>query len=160
MLCSRVSLVIYVIHSSVYISVLISQFISPLFPPWYPCICLFSISVTHFCFANEFLSTIFLESTYQWYYKYLFLSFCLLHSVWQSLGLPVLCKWHYSVIFYGWVIFHCMCVPHLLIPQLESFSCIYSMLYKPVWHAALKIHHSFPSVHCSTVYNSQDMKAT
>ena len=36
------------------------------------------------------------------------------HLVWWSLGPSMLLQMHCFILFYGWVIFHCVCVPHLL----------------------------------------------
>ena len=44
--------------------------------------------------------------------------FDLLHSVWQSLGPSTSLQITPIISFYGWVIFHCICVPHLLYPFL------------------------------------------
>ena len=78
MLYSRFSLVIYLIHSSVYMPIPISQFIPPSLPIKV-FICLFSTSVSLFCFAYGFICTVFLDSTYMCQYT-LFFSFWL-HSV-------------------------------------------------------------------------------
>ena len=85
-------LVIYFIHISVYMSIPTSQFITPTtttptprFPSLVP-ICLLATSVS--------VSTLQTSSSVPFFYSphiciniwYLFFSFCLLHSVWQSLG--------------------------------------------------------------------------
>ena len=54
MLNSRFSLVIYFIHSSVYISVLISHFIPPLLPLWGPYICSLHLCL-YFCLTKRFI---------------------------------------------------------------------------------------------------------
>ena len=65
-LYSRFSLVIYFIHTRVYISIPISQFIPPLpFPRWCPHIYSLHLCL-YFCFANRFICTIFLDSTYMY----------------------------------------------------------------------------------------------
>ena len=66
---SRFLLVIYFIHISVYMSAPISQFITPppppcpTFPPWCPYVCS-PHPCLYFCLANQFICTIFLDSTY------------------------------------------------------------------------------------------------
>ena len=70
----RFSLVIYFIHSSVYMSVPVSQLIPP---PFSPSIRSLRLRL-YFCFANKFICTIFLDSTYKWYYTifvFLFLTY-------------------------------------------------------------------------------------
>ena len=68
-LYSRFLLVIYFIHISVYMSTPISQFIPPPSPPppafpcWCPYICSLHLCL-YFCLANQFICTIFLDSTY------------------------------------------------------------------------------------------------
>jgi len=81
-LCRRFSLVIYFIHSSVYMPIPVSQFIPPTpFPfgvhtffPLHLCLC--------FCFAHMFICIIFLDSTYMCLYTifvFLFLTSLWLH---------------------------------------------------------------------------------
>ena len=60
-LCSRFSLDIQFIHSSVHMSIPFSQFIPPLFLPCYLYICSLCLCL-YFCFANEFICIIFLDS--------------------------------------------------------------------------------------------------
>ena len=79
-LCSRFSLVIYFIHSSVYMSTTISQFIPPIPFPFgvhtffslHLCLC--------FCFANTFICIIIIDSTYMCLYTVFVLLF--LTSLW------------------------------------------------------------------------------
>ena len=62
----QISLVFYFIHriNSVYKSLPIFQFIPSPFPPWYPYVCSLCLCL-YFCFANKFICTIFLNSTYK-----------------------------------------------------------------------------------------------
>ena len=93
------------IHSSVYMSIPISQF-SPLIPSLLVIITFFSIHLQiYFCFANKFICTIFIDSTYRQYYICFSLS-DLLHSEWQSLGSSMSLQMALFP-FYGWVIFYC-----------------------------------------------------
>ena len=67
-LYSTFLLVIYFIHISVYKSIPISHFIpppphTPAFPPWPPYVCSLHLCL-YFCLANQFICTIFLDSTY------------------------------------------------------------------------------------------------
>ena len=63
MLYSTFPLVIYFTHSSVYMSIPISQFISSSFLTLY--LNIYSLHLClYFCFANRFVSTIFVDSTY------------------------------------------------------------------------------------------------
>ena len=73
MLYSRFSLVICLTHINVYMPIPIFQFIpqSLLIMVF---ICLFSTSVSLFCFAYGFICTVFLDSTYMYQYT-LFFSF-------------------------------------------------------------------------------------
>ena len=82
---NRFSLVIYFIHSSVYMLIPISQFIPPSFSPWYPYIYSLYLCL-YFCFANKFIWTIFLDSTYKIYYTIFVFLFLTYFTVWQSLG--------------------------------------------------------------------------
>ena len=115
MVYRRSSLVIYFIHSSVCVSVSISQFIPPSSFQLGNHVCSLYIC-NYFCFENKFISTIFLDSVYKWYYT--IFGFLFLTSLWQTLGPSCLCKWHYFVPFCGWLIFRCIYVPQLLHPFL------------------------------------------
>ena len=80
-LYNRFSLLPYFIQSSVYMSTPISQFIPPLFPAWYSYTCTLQLCL-YFCFANKFIYTIFLDSTYKWHYTifvFLFLTYFTLY---------------------------------------------------------------------------------
>ena len=84
-LYSRFLLVIYFIHISVYMSIPISQFIPPpppppAFPRWCPYVCSLQLCL-YFCLADQFICTIFLDSTYMLIYDICFSLFDLLHSV-------------------------------------------------------------------------------
>ena len=99
-LYSRLSLIFYCIHSSVYMSATISKFI-PLSHPVPVSICPFSVCLL-FCFANKFTCNICLDSTCKQYYTifvFLFLTYFTLFDSFQVH--PHLCKL-YS--FHGWVI--------------------------------------------------------
>ena len=61
-LCIRFSLVIYFMHSSVYMSITFFQFTPSPISPWYPYVCSLCVCL-YFCFANQIISTIFLHST-------------------------------------------------------------------------------------------------
>ena len=61
------------VHGCVLMLIPISQFIPPPhFSPWQPYVDLYICA--YFCFVNKFISTIFLGSTYQGYYKIFSLS--------------------------------------------------------------------------------------
>ena len=88
----RFSLVIYFIHSSVYISTLSPIHPTSSFPLWYTQVCSLHLYL-YFCFADKFICTIFLDFTYKQYYAVfvcLFLTYFTLHdSLWVC---PHLCK--------------------------------------------------------------------
>ena len=63
-LYSRPSLGIQFIHNIVHMSIPFSQFIPPLFLPCYLYICSLCLCL-YFCFANEFICIIFLQSIYK-----------------------------------------------------------------------------------------------
>jgi len=91
LLYSRFSLVIYFIHSRVYMPIPTSQFIPPPFPTLYPYIC-FPYICLYFFFVNKFIWDIFLDSIYKWYYMMFAAAYDvwfplsdLLHSIWQSI---------------------------------------------------------------------------
>ena len=106
-LYSRFLLVMCFIHSTVYMSIPLSQFISPPLPTL-ETISLFSMSVTHFCFANKFIT--FLDFTYKWY------NICLSFSFWlHSVSCMTFhCNGEIITLFYDWAIFHFIYVLHLL----------------------------------------------
>ena len=95
-LCSRFSLVISFMHSSVYMAISISQFILSPLPS--------SVSMSsiylclYLCFANKFICSIFLDCTHKQYYMMFIFVF------------PCLFKLHYSISFCGLVIIPvCIC---------------------------------------------------
>ena len=111
----RFSLVMYFLHSSVYMSVPVSKFIPPSFPTLVP-VHLFSTSVSLFLLCKQV----------HLYHFSKFYIYELIHNTWFSLSdlllydslciHPLLWKWHSFVPFCDWVIFHCLCIPHLLYP--------------------------------------------
>ena len=110
-LYSRFLLVIYFIHSTVYISIPISQFLLVipisqfiLFPPL--AFIMFSL---HLClcfwFANKFICTSFLDTRFhlcKWYYT-IFVFLCLTYFT-LSLGLST----SLQMALYDWIMFHCV----------------------------------------------------
>ena len=48
---------------------------------------LFSTSVTYLCFTNKFICTIFLDSTYKWYYTVLVFLFLTYFTLYVNLNL-------------------------------------------------------------------------
>ena len=80
-------------------------------------ISLLSMSVSPFCPANKFFSTIFLDSIYMHYnmvFIFLFLAHFTLYNMFQVH--PPHRNWLKCIPFYGRVIFHCVYVPQLLYP--------------------------------------------
>ena len=120
-LYSRFSLIIYFVHSSsVHMWIESPNSALPLWYPYVcsPCLCLY------FCFADRFICTVFLDSTYI-YINIWYLFFFWLHSVWQFLGPSIslqmarFCVCLFVCLFVlVWVIFYCIYVPHLLYPFL------------------------------------------
>ena len=131
----RFPLAMYFTHGSVHMSVLISLFIPPTSP------CDVHMSLLYACISIPALQ---IGSSVPFsrfricalIYFICFSLFDLLHSVWQTLDPSMSLQMTQFGSFYGQVIFHSMYAAHLLYP----FLC--------------------PSVHCSTIYNSQDVEAT
>ena len=74
---------------------------------------LFSTYV-YFCFANEFIYTIFLDSTCKWFYVIFVFLLLIYFTLYDNLQIyPRFCRWHYLVPFYGKVTVQCLYVPHL-----------------------------------------------
>ena len=82
-LYSRFSLVIYFIHSSVYMSIPISKFIPPPFLSLVSRIC--SLRLSLFLLANKFICIIFLDCTYKRYYMILIFLFLTYLTLYDSL---------------------------------------------------------------------------
>ena len=81
-------IVVYICQSHI---VYISQSqIHPTSLPFLVALCLLSTSMSHFCFANKFICTIFLDSTYKHYYVFFFLTYLILYDSLQVR--PCLCK--------------------------------------------------------------------
>ena len=97
----------------------------------------------------------------------------LLHLVWLSLkSIHFAASGIISFFFYGWVIFHCIYIPPLLYPFIID-GHLWRFLKKTKHtatigssnptsgHISRENHNSkrymHPNVHCSTIYNSQDM---
>ena len=98
------SLVIYFIYSSVYMSVPISQFILPPLPHLVT-ISLFLHLWLCFCFANKFISTIFLDSAYKRYHMIFVFLWLTSLSVIISRSIRGAANGIILFFFYGWVIY-------------------------------------------------------
>ena len=95
--------------AAVYIYVNPNLPIHPTLLPLLVSIYLFSVSV-YFCFANNFICIIFLDSTYKQYYMIFVFLFLTYFTLCDKLYVPLhLCKWYSFIPFDGWVIFHCIC---------------------------------------------------
>ena len=69
------------------------------------------------CFIRKFICIISFLIQHVWDIMQYFSFSVLLHC--DNLYFHPYChKWHDFILFNGWVIFHCMCVPHLLYPFL------------------------------------------
>ena len=68
----------------------------------------------HFCFANRFIYTIFLDSTYMLIYKVFLSDISLCMTVCRSIHVSA--DGTISFLFHDQVIFHCTYAPHLLHP--------------------------------------------
>ena len=63
-------------------------------------------------------------------------------------------EWHYFILFNGWIIFHCICVPHLLYPfpcqwifrLLPCLGCCKKCCNK-YWGVCIFLNHSFLQIH-------------
>ena len=66
--------------------------------------------------------------------------------MWKTLGHPHLYKWPKFILFYGWVIFHCICVPHLLYPFFFNWRIIALKSCVGFYHIATLTSHRYTYV--------------
>ena len=102
---AAVPVYIYQIHSSIHFTP---------FPPWY--ICFLHIWL-YICFTNRFMSIVFLDSSYKWYYIFVSL-FLTYFTGWESPGLSMSLQMVQFCSFSWLGNIHFVQVPHLLYPFL------------------------------------------